>query len=66
LHESLHISVVKAIGLDPEGWTPREMRHSFVSLPSPTSGVTLEDIARLVGHSGTAATEAVYRKRSDR
>ncbi|MFI7148431.1 hypothetical protein ACIBO2_26260 [Nonomuraea sp. NPDC050022] len=26
------------------------------------SGVPLEDIARLVGHSGTAVTEAVYRK----
>jgi hypothetical protein len=24
--------------------------------------VALEDIARLVGHSGTAVTEAVYRK----
>lgn len=42
-------------------WTPREMRHSFVSLLSD-SGVPLEDIARLVGHSGTAVTEAVYRK----
>jgi hypothetical protein len=26
------------------------------------SSVLLEDIARLVGHSGTAGTEAVYRK----
>ncbi|MEV6148936.1 tyrosine-type recombinase/integrase [Nonomuraea sp. NPDC052129] len=42
-------------------WTPREMRHSFVSLLSD-SGVPLEDIARLVGHSGTAVTKAVYRK----
>jgi integrase len=53
--------VVKATGLVPEEWTPREMRHSFVSLLSD-SGVPLEDIARLVGHSGTAVTEAVYRK----
>ncbi|GAA1287789.1 hypothetical protein Psi02_70290 [Planotetraspora silvatica] len=37
------------------------MRHSFVLLLSD-SGVPLEDIARLVGHSGTAVTEAVYRK----
>jgi integrase len=36
------------------------MRHSFVSLLSD-SGVPLENIARLVGHSGTAVTEAVYR-----
>ena len=34
---------------------------SFVSLLS-ASGVALEDIARLVGHSGTAVTESVYRK----
>jgi site-specific recombinase XerD len=26
--------VVKAAGLEPEEWTPREMRHSFVSLLS--------------------------------
>jgi integrase len=53
--------VVKAAGLVPEQWTPRELRHSFVSLLSD-SGVPLEDIARLVGHSGTAVTETVYRK----
>ncbi|EWM19231.1 site-specific integrase [Kutzneria sp. 744] len=47
-------------GLVPGEWTPREMRHSFVSLLS-SEGVRLEDIARLVGHSGTAVTEAVYR-----
>ncbi|WP_158842654.1 site-specific integrase [Saccharothrix deserti] len=52
--------VVKAAGLNPKDWTPREMRHSFVSVLS-ASGVRLEDIARLVGHSGTAVTEAVYR-----
>jgi len=26
------------------------------------AGVPIEDIARLVGHSGTSVTEAVYRK----
>jgi site-specific recombinase XerD len=41
-------------------WTPREMRHSFVSLLSD-SGVPIENISRLVGHSGTAVTEMVYR-----
>ena len=51
----------KAAGLVPEDWTPREMRHSFVSLLSD-NGVPLEDIARLVGHSGTSTTETVYRK----
>lgn len=53
--------VVAAAGLTPEDWTPREMRHSFVSLLSD-NGVPLEDIARLVGHSGTSTTETVYRK----
>jgi integrase len=53
--------VLEAAGLVPEEWTPREMRHSFVSLLSD-SGVPLEHISRLVGHSGSAVTEAVYRQ----
>jgi site-specific recombinase XerD len=52
--------VVAAAGLDPHDWTPRELRHSFVSLLS-AKGVRIEDISRLVGHSGTALTERVYR-----
>jgi integrase len=47
--------------VDPALWTPRELRHSFVSLLSD-SGVPLEEISRLVGHSSTAVTELVYRK----
>lgn len=43
-----------------ENWTPRELRHSFVSIQSD-SGVPLETIADLVGHAGTAVTEKVYR-----
>ena len=35
--------------------------HSFVSLLSD-NGIPLEEISRLVGHSSTAVTEAVYRK----
>lgn len=46
--------------LDPKEWSPRELRHSFVSLLSD-SGVSLEEISRLVGHSGTSVTELVYR-----
>lgn len=53
--------VVQTAGLDPSAWTPREMRHSFVSLLSD-SGVPLEHISRLVGHAGTAVTETVYRQ----
>jgi integrase len=44
-----------------EQWTPRELRHSFVSLMS-SSAVPLEEIARLAGHSNTRTTEVVYRR----
>jgi integrase len=44
-----------------QSWTPRELRHSFVSLMS-TSGVPVEEIARLAGHSSTRTTEVVYRR----
>jgi integrase len=53
-------SVVAASGIGGN-WTPRELRHSFVSLLS-ANGVPVESIAQLVGHAGTAVTEAVYRK----
>jgi integrase len=53
-------AVVATAGLNPTEWTPREMRHSFVSLLSD-AGVPVEDISRLVGHSGTSVTETVYR-----
>ncbi|MCX5091855.1 site-specific integrase [Streptomyces sp. NBC_00365] len=53
-------AIVRKAGLEPE-WTPRELRHSFVSLLSD-HGIPLERIALLVGHSSQATTEAVYRK----
>jgi len=46
-------------GLGKE-WTPRELRHSFVSMLS-ADGVATEDISHLVGHSSTRTTERVYR-----
>ena len=46
--------------IDPMEWTPRELRHSFVSILSD-AGVPLEEISRLVGHAGTTVTELVYR-----
>jgi len=52
--------VAKLAGLEPDDWTPRELRHSFVSLLSD-SGVRLEDIADLCGHAGTTVTGKVYR-----
>ncbi|MCZ7417677.1 site-specific integrase [Streptomyces sp. WMMC897] len=54
-------AIKAAEGINAADWTPRELRHSFVSLLSD-SGVPLEEISRLVGHSGTSVTEQVYRK----
>ncbi|KAF3469702.1 site-specific integrase [Streptomyces sp. Tu 3180] len=53
-------AIVKKAGLVPE-WTPRELRHSFVSLLSD-HGIRLERIAQLVGHTSQATTEADYWK----
>ncbi len=44
-----------------ESWTPRELRATFVSLMSH-QGVSIEEIARLVGHATTRTTEIVYRR----
>jgi integrase len=54
-------AVVRSGGLRAESWTPRELRHSFVSLLS-SSGMPIEDISHLVGHANTRTTEKVYRK----
>jgi integrase len=42
-------------------WKPLEFRTSFVSLMSE-SGVPVEEIARLVGHTSSRTTETVYRR----
>jgi integrase len=52
--------VLNKAGLTGKEWTPRELRHSFVSLLSDAK-VPIEVISRLVGHSGTTVTETVYR-----
>jgi len=52
--------LTKAAGLG-ESWTPRELRHTFVSIASE-AGVPIEEIAALAGHSTTRTTELVYRK----
>ena len=44
-----------------DAWTPRELRTSFVSVMSH-QGVSIEEIARLVGHASTRTTEIVYRR----
>lgn len=61
VRRDLRAAIRGAQGIAPEEWTPRELRHSFVSLLSD-DGVPLEEISRLVGHSSTAVTEEVYRK----
>jgi integrase len=48
--------VVKAAGLDPAAWTPRELRHSFVSLLSDAD-VPTEKIAQPVSHSSTTTSD---------
>jgi integrase len=52
--------VCRAAGAGDD-WTSRELRTSFVSLMSH-HGVSTEEIARLVGHTSTRTTEAVYRR----
>jgi integrase len=55
-------AIVKRAGLNEAEWTPREIGHSFVSLLSD-SGVPIENIARLVGHTGGSdVTETLYRQ----
>ena len=51
--------ITKKAGLG-EDWTPREMRHTFVSVLS-ANGVPVESIALLAGHDRTATIESVYR-----
>jgi integrase len=51
--------ITQAAGLG-DNWTPRELRHSFVSIMSD-NGVPIEQIADLVGHRTTIVTQKVYR-----
>jgi len=53
-------AIVKAAGI-PGTWTPRELRHTGVSLLS-LGGVPIEEIARIAGHATTRTTELVYRQ----
>jgi integrase len=58
LREFRRVTGKAGLGTD---WTPRELRHSFVSLLS-ASGVAVEEIARVAGPSTTRTTEPVYRR----
>lgn len=52
--------VTKAAGLG-ERWVPKDLRTSFVTLMSHR-GVSVEEIARLAGHSSSRTTETIYRR----
>jgi integrase len=53
--------ICEAAGVGRE-WTPRELRHSFVSIMSD-QGVPLERIADMVGHAGgSSVTGRIYRQ----
>ncbi|MFB4298443.1 tyrosine recombinase XerC [Actinomadura sp. NTSP31] len=51
--------ITKKAGIG-ETWSPRELRHSFVSIMSD-GGLPIEAIADLCGHSSPAVTGEVYR-----
>ena len=51
-------ALCKSLGIEYP-WTPRELRHTFVSLMYE-KGARLDLIARLVGHATTDTTESVY------
>lgn len=51
--------ITKKAGIG-ESWSPRELRHSIVSIMSD-GGVPIEAIADLCGHSSPAVTGEVYR-----
>lgn len=55
-------AIANVPSLDGRDWTPRELRHTFVSLLSD-SGLLVDQIAQLIGHtSGSQVTERIYRK----
>src|SRR5512133_1354772 len=62
VRRDFHRALALVHGIDPSEWTPRKLRHSFVSVLSD-AGVPVEEISRLVGHSSTTVTELVYRHR---
>ena len=53
-------SICRTAGIG-EDWALWELRTSFVSLLS-ASGVPVEEIARLAGHSSTRTTEVIYHR----
>ena len=60
VRRAFRAAIADTPGLEASEWTPRELRHSFVSLLSDQR-VPIEEISRLVGHSSTSVTETVYR-----
>lgn len=61
VRRDFRIAIKGAEDIDPAEWTPRELRHSFVSLLS-AHDVPIEQISRLVGHTITIVTKTVCRR----
>jgi integrase len=60
IRRGFRAAIRTAEGIDASQWTPRELRHSFVSLLSDNK-MPLVQISLLVGHKSTVVTELVYR-----
>jgi integrase len=58
VHRDFRKAIDTAAGIEASQWTPRELRHGFVSLLSDKK-VPLERISLLVGHKSTVVTELV-------
>ena len=48
------------------GITPYQLRHSFAQMVSDSGKTSLEDLSRLMGHTGTKMTEHYFRVRDAR
>ena len=57
VRRDFHRALALVHGIDPSEWTPRKLRHSFVSVLSD-AGVPVEEISRLVGHGSTTVTDS--------
>jgi hypothetical protein len=51
----IHRALPMIPGVNPTDWRPSELRRSFVSVLSD-AGVPVEEISRMVDHSGTTVT----------
>ncbi|MFI0423158.1 hypothetical protein [Spongiactinospora sp. 9N601] len=60
IRRDFRLALKGAEGIEPGEWTPRELRHSLVSL-LPAHDVPIGHISRLVGRINMVVTQTVYR-----